>query len=150
MKKAVSILFLSTLTLFLASCGSESTTESTDEAGTQQTCFYSYNHGSTTLEWVAFKTNDKVGVPGGFNTPNQVPEKKKSGSPLSRLFGGGDKKQSKPQSSFGAPNGTPGSSGAGAGKRHDFGRQWPAAGAQRWRIGPELHAGRDRILPCGL
>ena len=33
----------------------------------KETCFYRYNEGKSSLEWIAFKTNDKVGVAGGFN-----------------------------------------------------------------------------------
>ena len=41
--------------------------ESTEQASPEKVCTYSYNEGTTNLEWTAFKTNARVGVSGGFN-----------------------------------------------------------------------------------
>lgn len=52
----------------LNSCSSEGESMSADgEKETEQSCFYAYNEGTTEFEWTAYKTNDKIGVPGGFN-----------------------------------------------------------------------------------
>lgn len=44
-------------------------TEQAEEPTQQEekVCFYSYNEGSTEFTWTAFKTPEKVGVPGSFN-----------------------------------------------------------------------------------
>ena len=53
-------------TLALTSCSSDN--QSKDSSATEeQSCFYSYNDGASTLEWTAFKTNDKLAVAGTFN-----------------------------------------------------------------------------------
>ena len=52
--------------VMMTACSGEETTAE-KEQDQVEICQYSYNHGSTTLEWTAYKTNDKVGVPGGFN-----------------------------------------------------------------------------------
>lgn len=63
-------------TLGLSSCSSsDENTSDEDTASTSESCFYSYNEGSTNFEWTAYKTNDKVGVPGGFNEIEVTSEK---------------------------------------------------------------------------
>jgi polyisoprenoid-binding protein YceI len=65
MKSGILFLALSGLILTMQSCGSETKTETTDEA--EKSCFYSYNSGSSVLEWTAFKFTDKTPVKGSFN-----------------------------------------------------------------------------------
>lgn len=65
MKKIRSIASVIAIGLVMTACKGEAETkaEPKEKAG----CFYSYNEGATTFEWTAFKTNDKLGVKGGFN-----------------------------------------------------------------------------------
>lgn len=50
--------------------------ETAQEEQNEKACFYSYNEGSTTFEWTAYKFADKSGaVPGGFNEINVTSEK---------------------------------------------------------------------------
>lgn len=61
-------LFFAIILLFigLSSCGGDKTaTEETSQP--EKSCFYSYNSGSTVLEWTAFKFTEKTGVKGTFN-----------------------------------------------------------------------------------
>lgn len=62
------ILALSSLVLVLglSSCGNGEEAESKDESATDM-CVYSYSEGTTDFEWIAYKTSEKVGVPGTFN-----------------------------------------------------------------------------------
>ncbi len=57
--------FIVLTSILFASCSGPEETEM--EASPKESCFYAYNEGATTLTWTAFKTNDKVGVPGSFN-----------------------------------------------------------------------------------
>ena len=66
MKKHILFFAISALILGLSSCGGEKkTTEDTTQP--EKSCFYSYNAGSTVLEWTAFKFTEKTGVKGTFN-----------------------------------------------------------------------------------
>lgn len=65
MKRGILFLALLGLILTAQSCGGETKTETTDEA--EKSCFYSYNSGSSVLEWTAFKFTDKTPVKGSFN-----------------------------------------------------------------------------------
>lgn len=61
---------LSTLVLGFAlfSCGGASDEKETEKtAANEEVCSYSYDHGSTTFEWTAYKTSEKLPVKGGFN-----------------------------------------------------------------------------------
>lgn len=61
-------LFFAIILLFVgfSSCGEDKkTTEETSQP--EKSCFYSYNSGSTVLEWTAFKFTEKKGVAGSFN-----------------------------------------------------------------------------------
>ena len=66
MKKHILFLAFSALFIGLSSCGGDKT--ATEDATQQEkNCFYSYNSGSTVLEWTAFKFTEKTGVNGTFN-----------------------------------------------------------------------------------
>jgi len=66
MKKHTLFLAFSALFIGLSSCGGDKT--ATEDATQQEkNCFYSYNSGSTVLEWTAFKFTEKTGVNGTFN-----------------------------------------------------------------------------------
>lgn len=52
----------------LTACSGETKTEETAEP--KKTCFYTYNSGTTVLEWTAFKFTEKAPVKGTFNTIN--------------------------------------------------------------------------------
>ena len=65
MKRGILFLALVGLILTAQSCGGETKTETTDEA--EKSCFYSYNSGSSVLEWTAFKFTEKTPVKGTFN-----------------------------------------------------------------------------------
>ena len=52
------------LTLLASCSGDAENVQTKDEAAA---AFYSYNEGTTKLEWTAFKTSERIGVPGGFN-----------------------------------------------------------------------------------
>lgn len=60
------------LTFHSCSSGDEGTVEHEEDSSA---CFYSYNEGTTTFEWTAFKTNAKVPVAGGFNDIKVTSEK---------------------------------------------------------------------------
>ncbi len=64
MKKTIFIGLIVASSIAITGCKSEPKVE--EEVQTE-TCFYGYNEGKTSLEWTAFKTNDKIGVAGGFN-----------------------------------------------------------------------------------
>lgn len=61
-------LFFAIILLFvgLSSCGGDKTATE-DSTQQEKNCFYSYNSGSTVLEWTAFKFTEKTGVNGTFN-----------------------------------------------------------------------------------
>ncbi len=64
--------------LFLASCAGETkpkeevitTEDQSSEKVNTQVCTYSFNPDSTTVSWTAFKTTEKIGVGGKFDTVN--------------------------------------------------------------------------------
>ena len=66
MKKVNFLLILSLGVLTLSSCGSDNSAENVNNEN-EKSCLYSYNDGSSTFEWTAFKTNQKIGVSGTFN-----------------------------------------------------------------------------------
>ena len=66
MKKIVYVFASLVITFSLFSCGGE-TEEVKDEEPAEEQCLYSYNEGSTKLEWTAYKTTGKVPVAGSFN-----------------------------------------------------------------------------------
>lgn len=59
-----SFLFLSALSITLFSCKSERKVQE----DTPEICYYSYDENSSSFEWTAYKTSDKVPVAGSFNT----------------------------------------------------------------------------------
>lgn len=66
-KKILFGLFIAT-SLTITSCSGEKESEKPkDEV---KSCFYSYNSGTTVLEWTAFKFTEKAPVKGTFNTIN--------------------------------------------------------------------------------
>ena len=66
MKKHILFLAISALSIGLSSCGGDKKTVE-DSIQQEKNCFYSYNSGSTVLEWTAFKFTEKKGVAGTFN-----------------------------------------------------------------------------------
>lgn len=59
--------------LLMASCGSETTDEGVQDTtpvqvSTEEVCTYSYDANSTKLSWTAFKTSEKIGVGGTFDS----------------------------------------------------------------------------------
>ena len=64
--------------IFLASCGGNMATDKdtntdTGDSNTEkvaENCTYSFNKDSTTVAWTAFKTTEKIGVDGKFDTVN--------------------------------------------------------------------------------
>jgi ABC-type glycerol-3-phosphate transport system substrate-binding protein len=66
MKKHILFLAISALSIGLSSCGGDKKTVE-DSSQQEKNCFYSYNSGSTVLEWTAFKFTEKTGVNGTFN-----------------------------------------------------------------------------------
>ena len=59
--------------LFMVSCGTESSEETAPESAplkksTEQVCTYAYDSSATKLSWTSFKTTDKIAVSGTFNT----------------------------------------------------------------------------------
>ena len=66
MKKHILFLAISALSIGLSSCGGDKKTVE-DSSQQEKNCFYSYNSGSTVLEWTAFKFTEKKGVAGTFN-----------------------------------------------------------------------------------
>ncbi len=72
MKKNIIPLIL-IIPFLIFSCGKkkkEATEETTEEAVTALTCSYTYDNQSTIFAWKAFKTNEKIGVGGTFDTIN--------------------------------------------------------------------------------
>lgn len=56
---------------FIACSGNRNTANEEAEAGnelTQENCVYTYTEGSLNVKWTAFKTTEKVGVSGSFDT----------------------------------------------------------------------------------
>lgn len=51
--------------LITASCGSPAEEQ---EKKAPEACMFTYDHGSSVLEWTAFKFTEKTGVKGSFNT----------------------------------------------------------------------------------
>ncbi len=68
-KLRYSVLFALSI-MFLASCGGEEPKEATTDEQNEETCIYKYNHGTTVLEWTAFKFNEKAPVKGTFKEIN--------------------------------------------------------------------------------
>ena len=66
------------LAFIFASCGGENTAtkeantpeKSTTDEVVAENCVYSFNPDSTTVSWTAFKTTEKIGVGGKFDTVN--------------------------------------------------------------------------------
>ncbi len=56
----------------LSSCGGNDVTETATnvENNAEETCFYSYEEGSATVRFTAFKTTEKIGVGGQFDQVN--------------------------------------------------------------------------------
>lgn len=55
----------------LTACGGSQTTESPEAAaanGAEKNCSYTYNEGSLNVKWTAFKTTEKIGVTGTFDS----------------------------------------------------------------------------------
>ncbi len=72
MKRFISPLIL-IIPFLILSCGKkkkEATEETAQEVVAEQTCSYSYDNRSTIFAWKAFKTNEKIGVGGTFDTIN--------------------------------------------------------------------------------
>jgi len=67
MKRNISIATIFALGVVMTACKGEVETAAEPTENAPAACFYSYNEGASTFEWTAFKTNDKVGVKGGFN-----------------------------------------------------------------------------------
>lgn len=68
MRKITYLALAAATVLTVASCGSHE--EKKEPAKTEKACFYSYNAGSTVMEWTAFKFTEKKGVTGTFTTIN--------------------------------------------------------------------------------
>ncbi len=75
-------LALSTVLVF-ASC-QEETASNTETGQEKEICFYSYNEGSTTMDWTAFKYTEKAPVKGTFTEIN-VDGTLKSDNPMALL-----------------------------------------------------------------
>lgn len=69
MKKFKNIALAFSAAILLASCADETTptVETEDES---PVCFYTYNSGTTTMEWTAFKFTEKAPVKGTFTEIN--------------------------------------------------------------------------------
>lgn len=71
MKKITYIIALLTMSIGMFSCSSSESTNDIEvvleEVDADPVCDYSYFGDSTHFEWVAYKTSEKKGVPGGFN-----------------------------------------------------------------------------------
>jgi len=65
MKKGILFFAVTGLILTMQSCGGETKTEPKEES--EKACFYSYNSGSSVLEWTAYKFTEKTPVKGTFN-----------------------------------------------------------------------------------
>ncbi len=74
--KKVRLSILALATLFISSCGSENTAESSSEdimitdSISNVVCAYSYDLSTTKITWTSFKTTAKVAVGGGFDVFN--------------------------------------------------------------------------------
>ncbi len=70
--KKIFIPIMAVAALAITSCGGshEEATEDNTLVPAEEICFYTYAEGSATVNWTAFKTNDKVGVGGKFNVVN--------------------------------------------------------------------------------
>jgi len=72
--KKINIFLLAIATMFMVSCGSETTDEPTAEEtapvekSTEVVCEYSYDETTTKITWTSFKTTAKVAVGGSFDT----------------------------------------------------------------------------------
>lgn len=67
MKK--SIFYFATLTLLLTACSGDADKDATTQEDVAiKTCTYNYDASSSKLEWIAYKTTEKVAVKGTFNT----------------------------------------------------------------------------------
>ena len=59
------------LAIFIASCGDQNSNTTTEEAvADSKPCTYSFEDGTTQVTWTAYKTTEKVGVSGTFDTLN--------------------------------------------------------------------------------
>ncbi len=73
--KKMNILAVCVSAFYLLSCGNSTETTQTQEQEAPKkeepiACFYSYNAANTTLKWEAYKTTERKGVGGTFNTIN--------------------------------------------------------------------------------
>ena len=67
MKKTVYIFASLALAVGLASCSGEVEETTEPDMEPESMAMYSFNEGTTELEWTSYKTSDKVPVAGGFN-----------------------------------------------------------------------------------
>lgn len=67
MKKTIYIFASLVLAIGLNSCGGETEETTGPDMPQESNETYSYNSGTTELEWTSYKTSDKVPVAGGFN-----------------------------------------------------------------------------------
>jgi hypothetical protein len=65
--KTTNYILASLTILFIFSCGSDGNDMNEKEIRRKKSCFYTYNHSSSTLQWTAFKFTEKTGVTGSFN-----------------------------------------------------------------------------------
>ncbi|MCB0400947.1 MAG: YceI family protein [Flavobacteriales bacterium] len=80
MKKIILTITSASL-IALTSCGGgehDTTSETTTHETAEQTCLYSYADGSATVNWTAFKTNDRTAVGGMFDIVNVTAGEKSS------------------------------------------------------------------------
>ncbi|AWW00091.1 YceI family protein [Arcticibacterium luteifluviistationis] len=61
------VLLAMLVTSVMVSCNSSANTEETEETEMNEATAYNFDLAKTTLTWTAFKTPDKVGVPGSFD-----------------------------------------------------------------------------------
>ena len=68
--KLTNITLLSGIIFFLliGCSGGEQETEAPDATGSEEVCTYTYNEGTSVLEWTSYKTTAKVPVAGSFNS----------------------------------------------------------------------------------
>lgn len=76
MKNNIILLTIS-LAFLLAACNNrqedkENKIQKDSQITKEQTCLYSYLEGSASINWLAFKTTEKIGVNGQFNTVNVI------------------------------------------------------------------------------
>lgn len=68
MKNLSQIITIATILFFTASCGGDATKDTSEtKKDKKASCFYSYNSGSSILEWTSFKFTEKTPVKGTFN-----------------------------------------------------------------------------------